>query len=304
MTGYVEVKKANPEPNCIQVHYSVRYNQPTFAEEVDHRGLFNFKPDTSPAWEVSFYASLRQVDGLLMLGGGPSSMTAGVVAMGHGKPICAVASFGGYSKKIWELLPVQQKLLTAEEIFAMAEQWRPELAKRYVEILLRQLDQLARAEQEEAEEVARAQESFRQQLAEKDEKLKLELDRQSESLKKAFAEQIAAERKAQRLKERGETLRRSVGSLSYHSIRPVGLRAGPTGNQFCMADSTPNCSPAGWRNLRLDNSSRVRRPWNRGYQTSRRRADSSTSYKRSHGTRWWRHNDVDLHHNPVHRHRR
>jgi hypothetical protein len=197
VAGYVEVKKANPEPNCIHVHYSVQYDQPTFPEETDHRGLFNFKPDTSPAWEVSFYASLRQVDGLLMLGGGPSSMIAGVVAMGYGKPICAVASFGGYAKKIWELLPVQQKLLTAEEIFAMAEQWRPELAKRYVEILLRQLDQLASAKQKEAEAVARAQESFRQQLAEKDEKLKLELDRQSESLTKAFAEQMAAERKAQ-----------------------------------------------------------------------------------------------------------
>ena len=198
VAGYVEVKKANPEPNCIQVYFSVKYDQPTFAEEADNRGLFKFKPDTSPAWEVSFYASLRQVDGLLMLGGGPSSMVAGVVAMGHGKPICPVASFGGYAKKIWELLPVQQKLLTAEEIFAMAEQWRPELAKRYVEILLRQLDQLARAEREEAEAVERAQESFRQELAEKDEKLKLELDRQSEALNKAFAEQIAAERKAQR----------------------------------------------------------------------------------------------------------
>ena len=196
VSGYVEIKKANPEPNCIQVHYSVKYDEPSFAETADNRGLFAFRPDTSPAWEVSFYASLRTVDGLLMLGGGPSSMIAGVVAMGYGKPICAVASFGGYARKIWELLPVQQKLLTAEEVFQMAEQWRPESAKRYVEIILRQREQLANEERAKKEEAARNDEIFRQQLAEKDENLKVELARQSEALKKEFADKMEAERTA------------------------------------------------------------------------------------------------------------
>lgn len=192
VAGYVEVKKAKPEPNCIHVHYSVKYNQPFFPEEADNRGLFTFKPDTNPEWEVSFYASLRQVDGLLMLGGGPSSMIAGVVAMGYSKPIVAVASFGGYAKKIWELLPSQQQLLTAEEVFAMAEPWRADSAKRYVGILLRQGEQLTRDAQQKEEEARVIQEGFRRQLAEKDEQLKVELDQQREKLEKQFAAQTVA----------------------------------------------------------------------------------------------------------------
>ena len=196
VAGYVEVKKANPEPNCIQVYYSVKYTQPAFSEEANNRGLFTFKPDTNPEWEVSFYASLRKVDGLLMLGGGPSSMIAGVVAMGYNKPVVAIASFGGYAKKIWELLPVQQQLLTAEEVYAMAEQWRPDSAKRYIEILLRQREQLAHEAQQKEEDAIRTQESFRQQLAAKDEQRKVELDLQREELREQFAAETAAAAKS------------------------------------------------------------------------------------------------------------
>ena len=197
VTGYVEVKKAKPEPGCIQVHYSVKYDQPSFPDEAANRGMFTFKPDTNPEWEVSFYRSLREVDGLLMLGGGPSSMIAGVVAMGYSKPIVTVATFGGYTAKVWELLPVQQKLLTPEEIFLMAEQWRPESAKRYVEILIRQREQLAHEEQEKKEQTARTEESLRAQLEQKDNDFKQELQRQSEELQHAFEEKMVAIRSAE-----------------------------------------------------------------------------------------------------------
>ena len=198
VTGYVEVKKAKPEPGCIQVHYSVKYDQPSFTEEGDNRGLFTFKPDTNPEWEVSFYRSLREVDGLLMLGGGPSSMIAGVVAMGYRKPIVTIATFGGYTKKIWELLPVQQKLLTAEEIYVMAEQWRQESAKRYVEILIKQYEQLAHEEKEKKEKAARTEKDLREQLARRQEEFNLELERQGEKLKQEIADQFEAARSAER----------------------------------------------------------------------------------------------------------
>jgi hypothetical protein len=198
VSGYVEVKKAKLEPGCIQVHYSVKYDQPSFPEEGDNRGMFTFKPDTNPEWEVSFYRSLREVDGLLMLGGGPSSMIAGVVAMGYRKPIVTIASFGGYAKKIWELLPVQQELLTAEEVYLMADQWRPESAKRYVEILIRQREQLAREEQGKREQAARTEESLREQLAHREDQFNQELGRQAEKLQTEFEKRMEDIRRAER----------------------------------------------------------------------------------------------------------
>jgi hypothetical protein len=153
--GYVEAKQMQPEPDCIQVQFSLRYGRPSFPGEKDNKDMFLFMPDSNSEWESSFYRSLREVDGVLILGGGPSSMIAGVVAVGHRKPIVACASFGGYARKIWELLPVQQALLSQREIGLMAEDWRPDLAKRYVAMLLRQREQLMLEEKEREEESRR-----------------------------------------------------------------------------------------------------------------------------------------------------
>jgi hypothetical protein len=162
--GYVEAKKMQPEPDCIQVRFSLKYGLPSFPEEKNNKNLFLPMPDSNAEWEISFYRSLREVDGVLILGGGPSSMIAGVVAVGHRKPIVACASFGGYARKIWELLPVQQALLNQREISLMVEDWRPDLAKRYVGILLRQREQLAQEEKEMAEQARRREEELAAQF--------------------------------------------------------------------------------------------------------------------------------------------
>src|SRR5689334_10442386 len=181
VSGYVEIKKPNPEPDCIQVHYSANSKKPSFVEEPDNEGLFKFKPDINPEWEISFYASLQHVDGLLMLGGGPSSMIAGVTAMGYGKPIVPVPYFGGYAYKIWGLLRNQQGiLLTTAELLELSQPWNQESAKRCVELLLRQNDQLAR------------------QAQAKEEQYKQELERQRETLAQQFAAQMAATEAARR----------------------------------------------------------------------------------------------------------
>lgn len=146
--GYVDVKKTQPEPECIQVRFSKKFGRPAFAEEDSNKDMFHFIADSNAEWEVSFYRSLREVDGVLVLGGGPSSMVAGVIAVGHRKPIVVSAYFGGYAEKIWELLPTQQTLLTEREISLMADKWRPELGERYVQILVRQFNQLADEEKD------------------------------------------------------------------------------------------------------------------------------------------------------------
>lgn len=184
--GYVEEKKAklveeqktNPEAelekDCIQVHFSLQYARPSFAED-DGGDMFNFMPDNNPQWEVSFYRSLREVDGVIMLGGGPSSMIAGVVALGFGKPIVTVASFGGYAEKMWGVLPEQQKVQTSQEFHLMADPWRPQSAKRYIEMLVRMREQIVREEQEKREQVQRREESLQAQITQNREQFNKQL---------------------------------------------------------------------------------------------------------------------------------
>lgn len=63
--------------------------------------LFHFIQDTHSEWEIFFYRSLRNADGVILLGGGTSTLIAGLVAMGFGKSIVACETFGGYASKIW-----------------------------------------------------------------------------------------------------------------------------------------------------------------------------------------------------------
>src|SRR6185437_4380917 len=96
--GYVESKEAQPE--SIEVLYPMN-QRPAFPEEKDPKGLFHFTQDTHSEWEISFYRSLRDVDGVILMGGGTSTLIAGLVAMSFGKSIVACETFGGYASKIW-----------------------------------------------------------------------------------------------------------------------------------------------------------------------------------------------------------
>lgn len=190
--GYVEIKNTKPEPDCIQVRFSKKFGRPAFNEEDGNKDLFRFIADSNAEWEVSFYRSLREVNGVLVLGGGPSSMIAGVVAVGHRKPIVVSAHFGGYAEKIWELLPSQQTLLTEREISLMADKWHPALGERYVQILVRQAKQLedeqtdlaAKAKLQEEEIIAR----YELQL---EEALKAERDNRKEAKVYAIISMLA-----------------------------------------------------------------------------------------------------------------
>jgi hypothetical protein len=103
--GYVSEK--NAQPGSIQVLYSQQKGQPQFKEEADYGDCFDFRPDFNPDWEFSFYQSLAQVDGMLILGGGPSALIAGLVVIGHRIPIVPCAGFGAAGGKIWSHLRAQ-----------------------------------------------------------------------------------------------------------------------------------------------------------------------------------------------------
>jgi hypothetical protein len=52
---------------------------------------------------------------MLLVRGGYSTLVGGLVAMGHGVPIVALAAFGGAASKVWESLSAEHGLATREE---------------------------------------------------------------------------------------------------------------------------------------------------------------------------------------------
>jgi hypothetical protein len=152
--GYVS--KAEKEAGSIQVMYSQRQAEPSFTADQSSDERFELLPDFNPDWESSFYQSLATVDGVIILGGGPSALIAGLVAIGHKKPVVACAGFGGSGEKVWRALREQRYPLERSEFASMAVgAWSPELAARLVSLLTRQRDGFARMVQEMADQEER-----------------------------------------------------------------------------------------------------------------------------------------------------
>lgn len=138
--GYVGSRVA--QNRSIQVRYPLHSQKPAFPEQQTNGNLFDWRPDHSPDWEMSFYQSLNEVDGALVMGGGDSTMIAGLVAMGHGIAMLPLACFGGKATKVWEALRPGRDLPNADEISLMARPgWEDDRAAECVKALK---DQLAR----------------------------------------------------------------------------------------------------------------------------------------------------------------
>lgn len=135
--GYLD--SGEGKPRSIQVRYPLSDPQPDFPDQAANKRLFDWRPSQSREWEVAFYRSLEGVDGLVLMGGGSSTLISGLVAMGHRIPIIALAAFGGAATKVWQSLSVERDLATREEIALMARpNWTDDSASELVAALLRQ----------------------------------------------------------------------------------------------------------------------------------------------------------------------
>jgi len=138
--GYIASKQASPR--AIQVRYPLHSQKPAFPEQQSNSEVFDWRPDHSEDWEMSFYQSLNEVDGILLMGGGNSTMIAGLVAMGRGIAMLPVASLGGTASKVWDSLRPGRDLPNADEISLMA---RPDWGDREAAECAKALqDQIAR----------------------------------------------------------------------------------------------------------------------------------------------------------------
>ena len=138
--GYVASRAAPPCSICVRYPlYSVK---PAFAEQSTNNELFDWRPDHAPDWEMSFYQSLSEVQGVLLMGGGQSTLIAGAVARGHQLAMVALPGFGGKAAQVWQNLRPGQDLASGDEISLMARpDWSDGMAAECVNALK---DQLAR----------------------------------------------------------------------------------------------------------------------------------------------------------------
>jgi hypothetical protein len=58
---------------------------------------------------MSFYGSLVQADGVLLVGGGRSSLITGVLALTYRVPVLALQAYGGSGEKIWKALATKDE---------------------------------------------------------------------------------------------------------------------------------------------------------------------------------------------------
>ncbi len=133
--GYL-ASKTKKEPGAIEVRYPPNLGE-LFPGEKPGDELFDRKP-LGREWEVSFYPSLADVDGLLLIGGGYTTKIAGLIAIGARTPLLPLAGFGGAAEDILESLRSDRhSIATEKELNLMAQQtWTDSSAARCLDALL------------------------------------------------------------------------------------------------------------------------------------------------------------------------
>ncbi len=151
VSGYVNSGKA--EEGSIQVRSPYGGTAADFAEAREHPELFDIRPDSSRDWKVSYYRSLVDTQGILLVGGGRSTLITGLIALAFRIPLVAVACFGGNTRIVWEALDRVRNDATQKDVSVMAADWRETSARSLVLSLVGQQQR-----RKAAEELARQRE--------------------------------------------------------------------------------------------------------------------------------------------------
>lgn len=125
--GFVD---AGPPDGSVHVHAPI--GTEAFSKFRDRRELFNPVPDLSRDWEVSFYRSLASSDGVLLVGGGRSTLIAGLIALAWRVPVVAVAAFGGNARKVWDRISNESEYADKDGVADMVREWGEGSARRLV----------------------------------------------------------------------------------------------------------------------------------------------------------------------------
>ena len=136
-------------PRSVQVHAPQSSGAIQFPAASTRPELFDYRPDASEDWEVSYYRSLVKTDGVLLIGGGRSTYITGLIALAFNIPVVAIASFGGRAVRVWQALDRVTNDAEPEEISLMGGGWRDDLARPLVQSLIEQGKRRAKKQEDE-----------------------------------------------------------------------------------------------------------------------------------------------------------
>lgn len=106
-----------------------------FREEEERPELFERIADSTGHWEVSFYRSLADADGLILIGGARSTLIAGQVAIGARIPVLALMRTGGAAATVWRTIAPGVDLPNANEHARMADDPKAGSGTRWMSVL-------------------------------------------------------------------------------------------------------------------------------------------------------------------------
>jgi hypothetical protein len=149
--GYVA--EGGAELGCVTCFYP-QGEAIELPDREGHPELFGpDRVDAASDWEVSFYRSLSEVDGILILGGRSSTLIAGHIALMRHLPIVSVAEFGGTGTKLWRYMKLKPDGLQDSDLEAMAA-WSSTSARDCVQSLSRQREKRLDAQRRESAELS------------------------------------------------------------------------------------------------------------------------------------------------------
>jgi hypothetical protein len=132
--GYVSATKdANPAVAPIIIRQPQDAKLVPFKEEATHPTLFERRADKTGLWEVSFFRSLTDSDGLILVGGSYSTSVAGQVAIGARIPILAVERSGGSARTVWKTIAPGIDLPSIVEHAHMARDASPGIVSSWID---------------------------------------------------------------------------------------------------------------------------------------------------------------------------
>ena len=136
VAAYIAAGPRMPERGVpIMVRQSPAPSNVRFAEEQTGPAMFDRVFDPSAQWEVSFYRSLANADGVVLIGGGNTTLIAGQVAIGARIPVLPLLRSGGAAATVWQTISPGVDLPVGPETARMADEPSESAAERWVDVL-------------------------------------------------------------------------------------------------------------------------------------------------------------------------
>lgn len=136
VTAYIAAGPKMPERGSpILVRQSPAPTSVRFSEEQTSPAMFDRAFDPSTLWEVAFYRSLANADGVVLIGGGSTTQIAGQVAIGARIPVLPLLRTGGAAAGVWQTIAPGVDLPVGPETARMADEPGESAAERWVDVL-------------------------------------------------------------------------------------------------------------------------------------------------------------------------